>query len=170
NERVGILAESAKQLRTNIHNVPERIEGLQRQIRELERENESLAAKVGNLAARDLVDDAKKVGDVSVIAKKVDVHDMNRLRTMVDELKGKLGSGIVVLGTASDGKVNLAAGVTKDLTEKGYHAGKLIKEAATRCGGGGGGRPDMAQAGGKNPEQLDEALQSVFEWVKAVSE
>ena len=69
-------------------------------------------------------------------------------------LKQKLGSGIIVLGSLLDGKVNLIAGVTKDLIEKGFHAGKLIKEVATRCGGGGGGRPDMAQAGGKDPAKL----------------
>ena len=65
-------------------------------------------------------------------------------------------------------KVNLIAGVTKDLMDKGFHAGKLIKEVATRCGGGGGGRPDMAQAGGKDPEKLDSALAYVEEWVKSV--
>ena len=83
-------------------------------------------------------------------------------------LKQKLGSGVIVLGSAVDGKVNLIAGVTKDLIEKGFHAGKLIKEVATRCGGGGGGRPDMAQAGGKDPSKLDSALEFVEEWVKAV--
>ena len=83
-------------------------------------------------------------------------------------LKQKLGSGVIVLGSAVDGKVNLIAGVTKDLIEKGFHAGKLIKEVATRCGGGGGGRPDMAQAGGKDPAKLDSALEFVEEWVKAV--
>ena len=83
---------------------------------------------------------------------------MNTLRTMADDLKQKLDSGIIVLGSAQNDKVNIIAGVTKDLIKKGYHAGKLVKEVASRCGGGGGGRPDMAQAGGKNPEQLDAAL------------
>lgn len=167
-ERVGLLQQSAKQLRTNIHDVPERIEALQRQIRELERENESLTAKIGNIEAGHLVQEAENINGVAVIAKKVDALDMNHLRMMVDELKTKLGSGIVVLGTVKGGKVNLAAGVTKDLTDK-YHAGKLIKETASRCGGGGGGRPDMAQAGGKDPQKLDEALHFVFEWVKMAS-
>ena len=77
---------------------------------------------------------------------------------MADDLKQKLGSAVIVLGSAHEGKVNLIAAVTKDLIEQGYHAGKLIKEVATRCGGGGGGRPDMAQAGGKDPEKLDTAF------------
>jgi alanyl-tRNA synthetase len=94
---------------------------------------------------------------------------MNNLRSMVDELKNKIGSGVVILGSVSgDDKVNLSAGVTQDLIPKGYHAGKLIKEVATRCGGGGGGRPDMAQAGGKDPNKLDEALAYAHEWVQTV--
>ncbi|HET7658119.1 MAG TPA: alanine--tRNA ligase, partial [Bacillales bacterium] len=169
NERVGVLAEAAQMLHSNLHDVPARIDSMQKQIRDLEREKESLATKIGNAEAKDLASQAEDVDGIPVIAKKVEVHDMNLLRTMVDELKGKLGSGIVVLGAISEGKVSLAAGVTKDLTKKGYHAGKLIKETAAKCGGGGGGRPDMAQAGGKNPEKLDEALQFVVEWVKQVS-
>jgi alanyl-tRNA synthetase len=72
------------------------------------------------------------------------------------------------LGSVHEGKVNLIAAVTKDLIDKGYHAGKLVKEAAAKCGGGGGGRPDMAQAGGKDPEKLDSAIQFVDEWVKSI--
>jgi alanyl-tRNA synthetase len=93
---------------------------------------------------------------------------MNNLRNMADDLKQKLGSVVIVLGSSHEGKVNLIAAVTKDLIDKGYHAGKLVKEVASRCGGGGGGRPDMAQAGGKDPEKLDAALQFVDEWVKSI--
>jgi alanyl-tRNA synthetase len=93
---------------------------------------------------------------------------MNSLRGMMDDLKNKLESVIVVLGAVEDGKVNLVAGVTKDLVTQGYHAGKLIKEVAERCGGKGGGRPEMAQAGAKNPENLTEALKYVEEWVQSV--
>ena len=93
---------------------------------------------------------------------------MNSLRGMMDDLKNKLQSAIVVLGASEDGKVNLVAGVTKDLVDKGYHAGKLIKEVAERCGGKGGGRPEMAQAGAKQPEKLTEALKYVEEWVESV--
>ncbi|HET7522296.1 MAG TPA: alanine--tRNA ligase [Bacillales bacterium] len=169
NERVGLLKQTAKQLHANLQDVPERVQSLQQHIRRLERENESLAAKMSHIEAANLVQEAEDVNGIAVIAKKVNAQDMNNLRTMVDELKTKLNSGIVLLGTINGEKVNLAAGVTKDLTERGFHAGQLIKEAAARCGGGGGGRPDMAQAGGRKPEKLDEALQSAIEWVQSVS-
>ena len=99
----------------------------------------------------------------------VQATDMNNLRTMADELKQKLQSVIIVLGSAQGDKVNLIAAVTKDYIDQGYHAGKLLKEVAAICGGGGGGRPDMAQAGGKNPAKLNEALSFVEEWVKSIS-
>ena len=88
---------------------------------------------------------------MNVLAAKVNVTDMNNLRTMMDDLKQKLDLAVIVLGAVNDDKVNIFAGVTKDLIGQGYHAGKLVKEVASRCGGGGGGRPDMAQAGGKDP-------------------
>ncbi|KHF31336.1 Alanine--tRNA ligase [Anoxybacillus sp. BCO1] len=87
---------------------------------------------------------------------------------MVDDLKQKLGSAIIVLASVQQNKVNLIVGVTNDLIDRGYHAGKLIKEVATRCGGGGGGRADMAQAGGKDANKVDEALKFVEQWVKSV--
>jgi len=127
-----------------------------------------LAAKLGNIEAGNLVSNAKEIEGITVLSAKVQAADMNNLRNMADDLKQKLGSAVIVLGSAHDGKVNLIAAVTKDLIERGYHAGKLIKEVASRCGGGGGGRPDMAQAGGKDPEKLDAALQLVDEWVKSI--
>ncbi|WP_044895990.1 alanine--tRNA ligase [Bacillus alveayuensis] len=166
--QLAVLKEAAAKLKTNPRDLVARIESMQAEMRELERENESLTAKLGNLEAANIVGKAVDVNGVTVLATKVNAKDMNSLRTMVDDLKQKLGSAIVVLGAANEGKVNLAAGITKDLVEKGYHAGKLIKEVATRCGGGGGGRPDMAQAGGKNPDQLDDALKYVEDWVKSV--
>jgi alanyl-tRNA synthetase len=168
-ERINVLKRTADLLKANLNDVPSRIEALQEQVRSFQRENESLAAKMGNMEAGGLINDTVDINGISVIAQKVDIKDMNSLRNMVDELKTKLDAGVVVLGTSSEGKVNLAAGVTKNLIGDGYHAGKLIKEVASRCGGGGGGRPDMAQAGGKSPEQLDEALNFVIDWVKSVS-
>jgi alanyl-tRNA synthetase len=138
------------------------------EMKQLQRENESLAAKLGNIEAGNLLANVKEINSVKVLSAKVQAADMNNLRNMADDIKQKLGSAIIVLGSASEGKVNLIAAVTKDLIEKGYHAGKLIKEVASICGGGGGGRPDMAQAGGKNPEKLDEAIQFVEEWVKSI--
>ncbi|MFB9989222.1 alanine--tRNA ligase [Bacillus benzoevorans] len=168
NEQIGFLKEAASKLKTNVKDVPVRIEALNTEIKQLQRENESLAAKLGNIEAGSLVSKVKDINGIPVLAAKVQATDMNNLRNMADDLKQKLPSAIIVLGSPAEGKVNLIAGVSKDLIDKGFHAGKLIKEVASRCGGGGGGRPDMAQAGGKNPEQLDAALQYVEEWVKSV--
>ncbi|WP_394233055.1 alanine--tRNA ligase [Niallia oryzisoli] len=168
NNQISILKDAAAKLKTNPKEVPARIEILQNEIKHLQRENESLATKLGNIEAGNLVSKVKDINGVPVLVAKVQGTDMNNLRNMADDLKQKLGSGIVVLGSPAEDKVNLIAGVTKDLMDKGYHAGKLIKEVAAICGGGGGGRPDMAQAGGKDPAKLDAALEYVEEWVKSV--
>ncbi|OLS41593.1 alanine--tRNA ligase [Bacillus sp. MRMR6] len=168
NDQVGLLKEAADKLKTNPKEIVNRIEVLMTEMRQLQRENESLASKLGNIEAGNLVSKAKEIDGVTVLAARVQAADMNNLRNMADDLKQKLGSAVILLGSANDGKVNLISAVTKDLIDKGYHAGKLIKEVATRCGGGGGGRPDMAQAGGKDPEKLDSALQFVDEWIKSI--
>ena len=168
NSQIGVLKEAAAKLKSNVKEVPARIDALQNEIKHLHRENESLAAKLGNIEAGSLTSKVVEVDGIPVLAAKVQNVDMNNLRNMADDLKQKLSSGIIVLGSTVDGKVNLIAAVTKDLIDKGYHAGKLIKEVSTRCGGGGGGRPDMAQAGGKDPAKLDSALEYVREWVKSV--
>ncbi|MGM0835856.1 MAG: alanine--tRNA ligase [Bacillota bacterium] len=168
NDQVQLLKDAAAKLKTKPQEVGSRIDVLLSDMKELQRENQSLAAKLGNIEASSLSDKAKEVNGVTMLVSKVAGTDMNNLRTMVDDLKNKLGSAIIVLASVQDGKVNISAGVTKDLIEKGHHAGKIVKEVATRCGGGGGGRPDMAQAGGKNPEQVDSALQSVEECIKSV--
>jgi len=168
NEQVGLLKEAAEKLKTGPKDIVSRIDGLTAEMKQLQRENESLSTKLGNIEAGSLVSNTKEIDGVKVLSAKVQAADMNNLRNMADDLKQKLGSAVIVLGSVHEGKVNLISAVTKDLNEKGYHAGKLIKEVATRCGGGGGGRPDMAQAGGKDPEKLDSALQFVEEWVKSI--
>lgn len=165
NHFVAELESLSHQLKTNVEQVPDRIVSLQKQIKDLEKENASLTAKLGNVEANDLLQSVQEANGVTYLAKKVQVSDINQLRSMVDQLKSQLKSGIIVLAAVNDGKVSLAAGVTKDLIPEGYHAGKLIKEVATRCGGGGGGRPDMAQAGGKNPAEVDAALSIVPVWI-----
>ncbi|WP_025028609.1 alanine--tRNA ligase [Caldalkalibacillus mannanilyticus] len=168
NQQVELLKNTALQLKTKMNDVPQRVEGLQTQLKELQKENESLRAKLGNIEASSLTSQVQTIDGVSVIAAKVAAPDMDNLRSIVDDLKQKLGSGVVVLGAVSGEKVNIVAGVTKDLIAKGYHAGQLVKEVATRCGGGGGGRPDMAQAGGKDPAKLESALEVVPEMIKTV--
>ncbi|WP_080844786.1 alanine--tRNA ligase [Cytobacillus gottheilii] len=168
NEQIITLKDAASKLKTNPKDVPSRIDVLLGEMKQIQRENESLAAKLGNIEAGSLVDMAQEINGVKLLSARVQASDMNNLRNMADDLKKKLGSAIVVLGSANEGKVNLIAGVTEDLIKNGYHAGKLVKEVASRCGGGGGGRPDMAQAGGKDPEKLEEALQFAAEWVKSI--
>ncbi|QHV44656.1 alanine--tRNA ligase [Bacillus cereus] len=169
NDQVGLLKEAAGKMKTNPKDILTRVDGLFAEVKQLQKENESLAAKLSNIEAGNLTDSVMTVDGVNVLAAKVNVADMNNLRTMMDDLKNKLESAVVVLASVNDDKVNILAGVTKDLISQGYHAGKLVKEVASRCGGGGGGRPDMAQAGGKNPAQVEEALAFVQEYVKSVS-
>lgn len=168
NAQVDILKTVAGKLKTSPINLVERVDQFMEEFKQLQRENESLTAKIGHMEAGDLVSRAKEVNGVTVLATKVSATDMNNLRSIVDDLKQKLGSAVVVLGSVNGEKVHLVAGVTKDLIEKGHHAGKLIKKVANKCGGGGGGRPDMAQAGGKDAAKLDEALKFVEEWIKSV--
>ena len=149
NDQVGLLKEAAGKMKTNPKDILTRVDGLFAEVKQLQKENESLAAKLSNIEAGNLTDSVMTVDGVNVLAAKVNVADMNNLHTMMDDLKNKLESAVVVLASVNDDKVNILAGVTKDLISQGYHAGKLVKEVASRCGGGGGGRPDMAQAGGK---------------------
>lgn len=168
NEQIDVLNRSAVLLKANPKDLETRIEGLQADLKSVQRENESLHAKLSNIEAKNIMDRVQTVDGVSVLAEKVQASDMNTLRTMADDVKNKIGSGVLVLIAVNGDKVQIIAGVTKDLIDQGYHAGKLIKEVATICGGGGGGRPDMAQAGGKDPAKVEEALQFVPEWVKSI--
>lgn len=164
-DQLELLKQSAALLKSNVSDVPKRIESLYGQVKELARENESLQSKLSRIEAGSLEANAVKAGDVTVLCAKVSAPSMEALRGIVDELKAKLPSSVIVLGAVQEDKVNLAAAVSADLVKKGFHAGKIIKEAAIRCGGNGGGRPDMAQAGGKNVEMLDEALKLAEELV-----
>lgn len=167
-DQISLLKQASAKLKTSPKDIVTRIDGLLAETKQLQRENESLAAKISNIEAGHLVDNVKEINGVNVLIANIQGVDMNNLRTMADDLKQKIDSVVIVLGSVNEGKVNIIAGVTKDLIEKGFHAGKIIKEVATRCGGGGGGRPDMAQAGGKDPSKLQDALQFVEEYVKSV--
>ncbi len=114
----------------------------------------------------DLLEHAEKIGDTTIVVTSLEGLSMDELRDMGDRIKDQAGSAAILLASVSDGKVQLMATMTKDLVAKGLHAGKVVKEAATITGGGGGGRPDMAQAGGKNPEKLPEALKKAKEMIK----
>lgn len=136
-----------------------RLEQLLAEQKETAKELEKLKAKMAGGAADEMLNSKVEIGGVAVLAAEVKDMDGNALRTMGDQLKQKLGSGVVVLASGKDGKVNLMAMATDDVVKKGVHAGNIIKGAAAVCGGGGGGRPNMAQAGGKDPSKIVEALE-----------
>jgi alanyl-tRNA synthetase len=133
--------------------------------RRLEKELEQLKAKLASAAGSDLADKTVEIDGVKVLAARLDGADPKSLRDTMDQLKNKVGSGVVLLATETDGKVNLIAGVTKDLTDR-FRAGDLVKVAAEKVGGRGGGRPDMAQAGGNDPSGIPAALAMVDDWVR----
>ena len=137
--------------------------------RELEREITSLKEKMISGSDSSGEDYIQKIGDASFLIKNLENTDAKTLRTYIDNAKNKLKSGIVVAGSVADKKVAMAAGVTQDLTHR-FHAGNIIKEIATIVGGSGGGRPDMAQAGGTHTDKLDEALKRAEEIIKATPE
>jgi len=163
--QLDVLKQSAALLKSNTADMPKRIEALFSQVKELGRDNESLQAKISHIEAGSLEQKAKTVNGITVLSAKVNAPTMDALRGIVDELKTKLPSSVIILGAVQEDKVNLAAAVSQDLVKKGLHAGKIIKEAAAICGGGGGGRPDMAQAGGKDAAKLDAALKLAEELV-----
>ena len=162
-EQEAVLAEAAKLLKASPASVLEKIGHLLAEVKALQSENESLKSKAAKDALGDVMDQIKEVKGVKVLAARVDGVDMNGLRDLGDQLKEKLGEGVVVLASAADGKVSLMATATDGAMKAGAHAGNLIKAIAVCVGGGGGGRPNMAQAGGKNPAGIDEALAKVTE-------
>src|SRR6185436_21083799 len=125
--------------------------------KELEKEIEKLRGQFEQDQVRELLAKQRAIDGAKVLISQVDNLDAKQLRDVADQLKEKLGSGVVVLASAGEANVNLVAAVTKDLTKR-YQAGNIIKELAAMVGGGGGGRPDFAQAGGKDPAQIDAAL------------
>ncbi len=152
------LHEAARTLKTNPANLVERCEHLMAEMKALQSENEALKSKAAKDALGDVMDQVQEVKGVKLLASKVAGVDMNGLRELGDQLKEKLGDGVVVLVSEKEGKVNLIAMVTEGAMAKGAHAGNLIKGIAALVGGGGGGRPNMAQAGGKNPAGIDDAI------------
>lgn len=137
----------------------DKVQHMQTELKQLASENESLKAKIAQSALGDVMNRVKEIGGVKLLAANVDGVDMNGLRDLGDQLKAKLGDGVVVLLSNQDGKVNMISMATEGALAKGAHAGNLIKGIAALVGGGGGGRPNMAQAGGKNPAGIPEAIE-----------
>ena len=157
------LAQISSLLKTTPAEAADKITHLQAEVKELHSENESLKAKLAQEAVGDVMNQVKEVKGTKLLAVSVADVDMNGLRDLGDQLKEKLGEGVVVLASVNSGKVNLLAMVTDSAMKAGAHAGNLVKGMAAVVGGGGGGRPNMAQAGGKNPETVPEALEKAAE-------
>ena len=159
------LHEAALAAKTTPDSLTARIEAMLEEIKALHSENEKLKSWMAKEAMGDVMDQVQDVKGVKVLAVRADGVDMNGLRELGDQLKEKLGEGVIVIASAADGKVNLMATATEGVLKQGVHAGNLIKGIAGLVGGGGGGRPNMAQAGGKNPEGIEAALAKVPELV-----
>jgi alanyl-tRNA synthetase len=159
------LGGIAGTLKVTRSDVPARVGALQEQVRRIERELNALKGKLASAKGDDLSSQAVDVAGIKVLAALLEGADANTLRETMDKLKDKLKSAAIVLASVSDGKVSLAAGVTADLTGK-LKAGDMVNAVAQQVGGKGGGRPDMAMAGGTDPSKLPEALASVESWVK----
>jgi alanyl-tRNA synthetase len=138
---------------------------LQERVKQLEKQLAQASGKLASNRGDELTSQAQAIGNAKVLSAVIEGADAAALRDLMDQLKNKLGSAVVVLGTANEGKVSLIAGVTADLTAK-VKAGELVNMVAQQVGGKGGGRPDMAQAGGTDPANLDKALKSVPDWVR----
>lgn len=157
--------ETIKDVSNNLKCSPKEVvnkaQMLVQELKEKEREINELKKEIAKGAEGELLNQVKEVNGVKYIAAAVENMDSENLRELGDRLRDKLQSGVVVLGSVNEDKVVLLAMATKDAVAKGVHCGKIIKEVATIAGGGGGGRPDMAQAGGKKPEKLNEAINLV---------
>ncbi len=153
------MNEAADLLKTAPAALAERIRTLQKELKEVKSENESLKAKEAQASLGNVMDSVQEIKGVPFIAAHVAGVDMNELRSLGDDLKSKLSGGVVVLISDKDGKVNLIAMASDEAMKKGAHAGNLVKAVAKEVGGGGGGRPGMAQAGGKNPAGIPKALE-----------
>ena len=160
------LFQAAALLKTAPAELSDKITHLQAELKAAHSENESLKSRLAQNSLGDVMDQVVEVKGVKVLAAALEGVDMNGLRDLGDQLKTKLGEGVVVLASVKDGKVSLLAMVTDGAQKKGAHAGNLIKAAAAIVGGGGGGRPNMAQAGGKNPDKVPEAVAKIPQLVE----
>lgn len=160
------IAEAAKMLKASPDKLVEKAKHLMEELKTLQSENESLKNKAAKEALGDVMDKVVEIGGVKVLSVEIPDTDGNELRNLGDELKNKLGEGLIFLASAKDGKVNIVAMATDGAVKAGVHAGNLIKAVAPIVGGGGGGRPNMAQAGGKLPDKTGQAVEAVKDEVK----
>jgi alanyl-tRNA synthetase len=160
-ERLGVLDAAATHLGAPPEEVDRAVLRLMGELHERQKENVQLRRQLARLEFESLLQQVQKVNGVQVVAERVQASDIETLREMTDWLRNQLGSAVIVLGAVIDDKPNFVAAITPDLVERGLKAGNLIKQVARVVGGGGGGRPTLAQAGGRDPDRLDEALELV---------
>lgn len=161
-----VIAQITDTLKTQPQNVVQRVDELIHEIKEKDRELNKLKSRLASSSTDDLLDQMQSISGVNTVIQSVDNQEMDDLRKIGDVLREKINSGVIVLASDKGGKVNFIATATKDVLGKGIHCGNLIKEVAKITGGGGGGRPDMAQAGGKNPDKIGDALSLAKEILK----
>ena len=167
-EKQRTLKEACEALKCTEKDVLKKISSQTSELKEKDKEIAELKSKLTSGAEDDILKSVKEINRIKVVAYSVSDVDGNALRDLADKVRNKIGSGVVVLLSDVQGKVNLVAMATKDVVSSGVHCGKIIKEVATIVGGGGGGRPDMAQAGGKNPEKINEAVDKTYSIVETL--
>jgi alanyl-tRNA synthetase len=163
------LKKAAELLKVSPRDVVKRVEATQRRVKELEKKVEEVAVKAQAGSSKDLVDQARELNGLKVLATRMDPADPKVYRGLADQLRDRIKSGVVAIGGEKDGKAVILVAVTKDAVARGLHAGNLVRELAKEVNGTGGGKPDMAQAGGEDPAKLEAAFNKLYELVKAAS-
>ena len=162
------LNEVSELLKASPEEAAKKVQSQLSRIKELTKEVERLTAKLTGAAASDASSKVREINGIPVLALVMDSMDMNALRNAADTFKNKLGTVLVVLGAEFKGKANFVVTATKNLLDKPIHCGKIIAQIAQIAGGGGGGRPDMAQAGGKDPSKIKEAVEAIYDIVQNI--
>jgi alanyl-tRNA synthetase len=166
NEKEEQLNSIAAALKSTPQDSLRRVETMSAELKAAQKEIEQLKEKLVSSSFDEVLGKAADINGVKAVTARFDQLDMDALRNSCENLRSRIGTGVVVLGSAFGGKVSFVAMASKDAVERGAHCGNIVREAAKAAGGGGGGRPDMAQAGGKDASKLDDALQSALEAIK----
>lgn len=164
------LKEVSNLLKVGSFDIAKKLKSLLDLVKNNEKKIKDLQIKIAKYETNDLISSAHQIGDFKAIVEEVSLNDMDDLRSFVDILKNKLGEGVIVLGVSSEGKAVLISAVSPKLVKLGFNAGNILKEVAPIIGGGGGGRPETAQAGGKNPEKMELALKKALEYIREKSD
>lgn len=167
NNNEKILAQAAEILKTQTAEITLKLESLLSHVKELEHELETMRSQIAKNEVQELMNNVQDINGVKVVTGQVSAPDMDSLRSVADLVRDRLDCGVVVLGAINSGKVNFVVMATRNAVAKNIHAGNIVKDVAKIAGGGGGGRPDMAQAGGKNPDKISDALKAVTEIVRS---